>query len=311
MFPLIIASSIAAISSSSWVLIWIFIEINSLRLCSILSKDLKKERSYSHPVLTYLVIQLSASVILLICVNFTSLSRLPLLFCVCRILLKRGVWPLHLWYLKTLQPLKIKTQRIKIIITWQKLLPMLILFYFPWKIILIAAAAFSIITPLKKLKKASSIKSILILSSLNNNGWFLISILCSPFIFFIYFIIYSSSLVVSLNFLRNLKAKLTLLRKAFYDAIILVGNIGRIPPSVIFLGKISVIYCLLTVSIPKIFLVLIITISCVFCYHYLWGVLSLLINLPSKTQLSFEEKSLTGTIIIFLSILCLWVLCLG
>lgn len=170
----------------------------------------------------------------------------------------------------------------------------------------------SIILPIYKIKKTSSIKSILILSSLNNNGWLLLSIITSYIRFLFYLTIYSLSLVLSIDFLKTLKTKRFNLNKKTSEVFIVVYNIGGIPPSLIFLGKVIIISIIINLGFPKEILIVIIIITCYFIYNYIWCTQNYIINLPIKPQNStLEVKSVTPQILITLRIITLLLIILG
>lgn len=249
-----------------------------------MAKELKKQTQISQPVLLYLVAQISSSIILLISCTSIEKRITSRTLCVLCLIIKSGRFPLHLWYLKAIEKLKIKINRIKIAITWQKILPFFILPYFNIKLIIITIALMSIIIPIYKIKKNSSIKSILILSSLNNNSWLIIRTIISYTRFSIYFLLYSVTLLIAINFIKDIKIKKFNLKKKIHESIIVIFNLGGIPPSIIFIGKFLITIILIQSNIPKELLLLIIIIMCYFIYHYLWCTHSLIINSPQKTQ---------------------------
>lgn len=283
-FWLVIVSTILGISSSSWVILWVFIELNSLVMCGIITKELKKDIENVKPTILYLIIQLTSSIIFLVSVSTVNERKTLTIISILCLIIKSGAFPLHLWYLKTIQSLKIKTRRIKTLITWQKLLPFIIIPYFNTLILVLTVRLITLVVPIYKIKKTSSIKSILILSSINNNGWFFIAVIISFVRYLYYFFIYSISLIITINFIENIKIKRFNIKKKTSEAVIVIINMRRIPPSFIFIGKVVIILTMVELNFPKEIIVVIIIIRCYFIYHYLWSSYTLVINTPFKPQ---------------------------
>lgn len=302
-----------ALSSNSWVIIWIFIEINSICICTLLSKESKIFNKENEITIIYIVIQLTSSILLLININRALNNLITQLICIFCLVIKIGAWPFHLWYIKTITPQNMKTIRIKTLMTWQKLLPLILLSYISFNsLIIFFIAITSIIIPIFKIKKLSSIKSILILSSVNNNGWFLISIILSLPLLITYFLIYRISLLVTIDFLKTLKSKKNLINSKFWYSLLIISNIGSIPPTIIFFSKTFIIWALCFSFCPKEILFFIICIACFFIYNYLWGSFLTLINLPQKTQiLKTKDKYFHLLIIITSSIFPILLFFLG
>ncbi|ACV04224.1 NADH dehydrogenase subunit 2 (mitochondrion) [Dermatophagoides farinae] len=284
MVSLVLISSLIAMSSSSWVILWIFLEMNSLTLCGMMAKELKKQTQMNQPVLLYLVAQISSSIILLISCTSMEKSMTTSTLCVLCLMMKSGSFPFHLWYLKAMEKLKMKMNSMKMAMTWQKILPFFILPYFNIKLVIITMALASMTIPIYKMKKNSSMKSILILSSLNNNSWLMISTIMSYMSFSIYFLLYSVTLLITMNFMKDMKMKKFNLKKKMHESVMVIFNLGGIPPSMMFMGKFLIMMILIQSNIPKELLLVMMMMMCYFMYHYLWCTHSLMMNSPQKTQ---------------------------
>ena len=130
----------------------------------------------------------------------------------------------------------IRDKTFLILLTIQKILPIVLLSFLNINLLLLFTIIIfmTLLTSIINLKKTSSIKRILGLSSLNNNSWFMISFFLSIKIFFLFLLFYSLSLIVLLKYLikiKNYKIKMLI---RFWLIILLVSNIGGIPPFSLF-----------------------------------------------------------------------------
>nr|YP_009051476.1 NADH dehydrogenase subunit 2 [Psoroptes ovis]AIH15209.1 NADH dehydrogenase subunit 2 [Psoroptes ovis] len=289
----IILSSLLAISSSSWVMMWVFMEMNSLALCGMMSKELKKNSMTSSPSMFYLLVQLPASIIFLIFMTSNPNSKTIMCMGILVMMIKSGAFPFHMWYLKTLGLLNMSSPSMKMIMTWQKIIPFFILSYFKLWELLVILGLMNMLIPLVKMSKLSSMKSILVLSSINNNSWFMMSSLLSFMILSLYFMIYSLSLLITMSFLKSVKKKSFILKENPMETMLVIMNLGGIPPSVMFLGKMIIFTLLVKMNLPKEIMMLMLMMACYFMYHYLWCTFPYLMNTPLKSQNQVMNKNTT------------------
>nr|YP_009560923.1 NADH dehydrogenase subunit 2 [Trouessartia rubecula]QAB47275.1 NADH dehydrogenase subunit 2 [Trouessartia rubecula] len=304
-------SSMAAISSTSWLTLWIFMELNSISFCGSMFKETKNKKKESMSSMMYLVIQMTSSIILIVSSMLSNSYIILQIMCILSLFMKVGMWPTHLWYLKTLETMSMKKKSMKIIMTWQKIIPMIIIMNFPLKIMLILFSLINMISPLTLLKKSTNLKSTLILSSMNNSSWFLLSLFSSLLSFFMFFTFYSLSIFITLSFFKTVKTKMCMIPSKMWEAMLILANMGSIPPTVMFLVKAVVLYTLILVMNSKETAVLMTLMACVFTYFYMWGVLNLLTKMNNKTQLLKEKQSIHSQLVIILSSLTILLLMLG
>jgi len=86
-----------------------------------------------------------------------------------------------------------------------------------------------IVFPLQNIKSNSPTKRILIMSSVNNNGWFIMALIISLKTVFIYISIYSSALILIIKQSKIMKNKNTTVTATFWVIIILIRNISGMP----------------------------------------------------------------------------------
>lgn len=251
--------------------------------------------------------QILASALILLCmINKTSLLRE--IVTIIALLIKIGTWPFHLWFLRLINNIEISIIRILLLITWQKLLPiMLILPILKRKessiiliILLISRSVISII----KLKGNLLFKGVIALSSINNNSLFIIIRIFSIPIFLLYIIIYRVRLKIILKFFVKNNKKQRPKRESVWAPFLVAGNLGGVPPISIFWIKFSALTLIIesnmTIWVPLILLI----IFCVFLYHYIWCALTEIIKINSKNQITLiKEGNWEFTFIILISII--------
>nr|AXS66131.1 NADH dehydrogenase subunit 2 [Curculionoidea sp. 30 KM-2017] len=191
---MLVISTLISISSTSWLMIWVGLEIN---LLSIIPMMKKSNNSYSAEAsIKYFMIQAIASVLFLSSImaitsnihlimeeSFSLSSKLALL-------LKMGAAPFHSWLPEVVSGLK--WEMILIMLTWQKIAPMIIISYLSYtpmflSIFIIFSALISGIQGLNQI----CLRKILAYSSINHMSWMISAMLSSTMLWTYYFIIYS------------------------------------------------------------------------------------------------------------------------
>jgi len=197
---IIIFRTIITISSSNWLRIWIGIEINLFAIIPIL--NLKISIYSIESTIKYFIIQAFASILLLTFIinksiffisNNNFLIILPLL-------IKLRLIPFHLWLPSILEGLNWIS--CLIIITWQKIAPIIIISYLNLSKSLLISIILIFINSIFGINQ-NSIRKILAISSINNSTWILIIILINENIWINYFITYSILNILIINILKN------------------------------------------------------------------------------------------------------------
>nr|YP_009971695.1 NADH dehydrogenase subunit 2 [Palaestes abruptus]QNG56275.1 NADH dehydrogenase subunit 2 [Palaestes abruptus]QNG56405.1 NADH dehydrogenase subunit 2 [Palaestes abruptus] len=191
----IMIGTLISISSYSWFSMWMGLEINLLSLIPLLNNQ--KSIFPSEAAMKYFITQTLASVILLFAIimimnkmeNFVNLNFM-LMILNSSLLTKMGAAPFHFWFPEVMEG--ISWMNCLIILTWQKIAPMIILMYninlikFFTSIILISAIIGSIMG-----LNQISLRKIFAYSSISHISWMIASMMYNQSIWFIYFITYS------------------------------------------------------------------------------------------------------------------------
>lgn len=267
-------------------------EINTIRICIIIEKSKKRITEKNQTSVNYYIIQCMASILLLRVIMTKEINQeTKIIIGIIILIVKIGVWPFHMWYVKVLSEIRIKRKAFTIIVTWQKVIPTIILIRVinlkNYEIIIVVVI--NIIVTITIIKKKTSIKSIIILSSGFNNS----IIICSSTrtsILVMFIIVYSTSVILALKILIKTKKKRINPKKQTLEEAIITANLGGLPPFMLFFGKVIVIKRLVRINLIELTF-LIIVLICGFMYHYYWSVSSMLIDRISKTQLHMKRNT--------------------
>lgn len=257
----------------------------------LIEKSKKETMEKNQTTVNYYIIQCVASVMLLrVIITKEIRQETKIIAGVLILLIKIGVWPFHIWYIKVLSELKIKRKPFLIIVTWQKIIPIIIMIRVT-KINsqeIIIVVVINILVIIIMLKKKTSIKSIIILSSGFNNSIIIVSsIRLSIMVTFVR--IYSASIIIALNIVRKTKKKRINPNKQILGEAIITANLGGIPPFLMFFGKVIVIKNLIRLNMIELRF-FIILIMCGFMYHYYWAISPMLIERTRKTQIHIKRN---------------------
>lgn len=298
-----LSSSIFSISSHSWVGMWIGLEINIISFIPLIINE--KNVLSNESSLKYFLIQvLASSLFLLFClintfifylitdyyINFffSSLIIIP-------IIIKLGAAPFHSWFILVREGLN--WIQCFILITWQKITPLIPLFFISsiQKEIMLFSILSLLIGSIRGLNQ-TSLKKILAYSSVYHLGWMFSRIYLSKTLLIQYFSIYIilNFLVVflflknnfnNLNQIFNIKSPITL---SFA-----ILSLGGLPPLFGFLPKLIVLQNLILIKIFFISFIMIIT-ALITLYFYL-RVIYLNLILTNSFNLWFNKTILNNS----------------
>nr|AML25871.1 NADH dehydrogenase subunit 2 [Staphylinidae sp. BMNH 1274178] len=199
--------SLIAISSNSWMGMWMGLEINLLAFIPLIQENNNAYSSESS--LKYFLTQSLASVILLFSLIFMAKNFLIsknidnsiMLIFNSTLLTKMGMAPFHFWFPEVTEGLS--WLNCLILLTWQKITPMVLLMYnmnfqYFFTIIIIFGMLISGFMGINQI----SLRKILAYSSINHMAWMMSAMLISETIWIYYYLIYS---IVSINIIIMFK----------------------------------------------------------------------------------------------------------
>lgn len=308
-----------AISATSWFRIWIGLEINLLSFIPLIIRS--KNLFSSESSLKYFLIQALASAIFLFSIilfylflNFKMyLVFYNFILIASTIILKRGTAPFHFWFPRVIEGLN--WYRNFILITWQKLAPLIILSYSLRLNILIVVIFLSIIFGSLGGINQTSLRKLIAFSSINHLGWIIAGILNNENIWVTYFIFYTL-LNFRIVYIFD-KFKLFNINQTFkifssnnfinVSLFILLLSLGGLPPFLGFIPKWIIIELLVKTN-RFIILVFMLFITLITLYFYLRLTYSALllnhININWDFKFNLSTKNLKWLILInFISLI--------
>lgn len=173
-------------SSNSWFNIWFWLEIN---LVSFISFMLNNKYSLSiESSLIYFLIQTIASIIIIFCLLLRIYFKKIIFFILLTLIIKINISPFHFWLLLLIEG--INWINILILLTWQKLAPLIIIYYLNILNYILIFIILSIFIRFIIGLNYYSIKKIICFSSINQIRWLIISLKLINLIWKTYIILY-------------------------------------------------------------------------------------------------------------------------
>nr|AZL93178.1 NADH dehydrogenase subunit 2 [Dendrocerus sp. ZJUH_2016009] len=291
-YPILITSIIMNLSSSSWLMTWMLIELNLLSFIPIMLNQTKLKNNSI--MMKYYVIQTFSSIIMLFSLSFSMIIFInqlkTLMFW--SMMMKLGLPPFHNWFINIMK--KNSWLICAIISTIQKVIPILILSFFMFSnnlmIIILILLMFFLLINMSKFFNSSSMKLIMSYSSIINSFWIIITSLFNKFIMILFMSIYFLSTWFIMYIFKMMKIKLlnnlmnSQLSKWMYMILMMSMIISAIPPSLMFTMKLMMIYLNLLNKYILLILIIISSIS-VIIYFRLFFKIMLMKNFLNKINM--------------------------
>nr|AII02494.1 NADH dehydrogenase subunit 2 [Doa sp. MJT-2014] len=187
-------STLISISSNSWLGCWIGLEINLLSFIPLISHSYNMLSNEA--TLKYFMVQSIASInflfsILLIFFFFNNFEMNNFIYFMINssLLMKMGAAPFHYWFPNIIEGLSWMNSFI--LMTWQKITPMILLsYYFNMNFLIIIIILNIFLGAIGGINQ-TSLRKIMTFSSINNLGWMISSMLISENLWLFYFTMYS------------------------------------------------------------------------------------------------------------------------
>nr|YP_009002425.1 NADH dehydrogenase subunit 2 [Paracymoriza distinctalis]AHH30675.1 NADH dehydrogenase subunit 2 [Paracymoriza distinctalis] len=240
-------STLISISSNSWFGCWIGLEINLLSFIPLISNN--KNILISEASLKYFLTQSIASINLLFCIllKMSMLKNFEMNYFISiminsSLLMKMGSAPFHFWFPNIIEGLSWFNSFI--LMTWQKITPIILMsYYFNKNFLIIIIIMNSIIGAMGGFIQLS-LRKLMAFSSINNLSWMLSAILISENLWMFYFILYSFMIMI-MCFLFNLLNVYFINQLFFMNINYLIKlsfminflSLGGLPPFIGFFSK--------------------------------------------------------------------------
>nr|ADK97568.1 NADH dehydrogenase subunit 2 [Peripatoides sp. DVL-2010] len=267
------------ISSSSWFSIWMSMEMNLMTFIPFLSSS--ENQLYNEGSMKYFIIQAFGSVMLLIgwmissfmifsSFYFKSMSYVMLLLA---LFLKMGAAPFHFWFPSLVNNLSWFS--LFMLMTWQKLSPLIMLMYInQWMILIsLSSGVSALIGGIGGLNQIS-LRKIFAYSSIGHIGWLMMCMILSEIIFmfyisFYFFMMMLFCLIFYMNFISTL-VQFFCYKSFFLEKIIIMislFSLGGLPPLSGFFPKWMLLNELLLMKMWMLSLILLLS-SLMNLYYY-------------------------------------------
>ena len=264
LFLTVVSGTIIVITSEKWFIIWVGLELSTLALVPILCSKFSP-RKVEATIKYFLIQALSAALLLkraLIQAWLTgswsildSVKKVTALCLSLALAFKLGLAPCHFWFPDVLQGLPFLQGLI--IATWQKIAPLILLFYFRQLIfstLLITAGLISILIGGWGGLNQTQVRKILAFSSIGKMGWIVVtsiySVKAAITMLVIYliintaiFLLFDHLKVYTLGHLKT-TSQLSPIRVAL--VILTILSLGGLPPLTGFILKFTSLYYLVT-----------------------------------------------------------------
>nr|WID84318.1 NADH dehydrogenase subunit 2 [Striatobalanus amaryllis] len=240
------SGTLISISSSSIFGMWMGLEINLMSFIPMII-NLENNKKSSESAIKYFLIQAIASAIVIFSsfffyfFNGFIFSSSPNIMITLSLCMKLGMSPFHFWFPEVLEGMNWVNSFL--LLTWQKISPMVILsLFFFSNILLILSMMSAIIGAISGINQ-TSMRKILAFSSISHLGWMSSMMYFNSSLWIDYFLIYSfTSFILCMSFwLLNLNyfSQLTLMKNLNEKFIIFINllSLGGLPPLLGFLPK--------------------------------------------------------------------------
>nr|YP_010254903.1 NADH dehydrogenase subunit 2 [Polyura narcaeus]QUA05842.1 NADH dehydrogenase subunit 2 [Polyura narcaeus] len=187
-------STLISISANSWLGCWIGLEINLLSFIPLISNN--NNLLNSEASLKYFLTQSIASINFLFSIILSMFFMKNFLFdnffsimINSTLLMKMGSIPFHFWFPNIIEGLS--WFNCFILMTWQKISPMILLSYYFNMNFLMIIMIFNVLIGSIGGFNQTSIRKLMAFSSINNLGWMMSALMISENLWMLYFMLYS------------------------------------------------------------------------------------------------------------------------
>nr|YP_009454228.1 NADH dehydrogenase subunit 2 [Gynaephora minora]ATY48757.1 NADH dehydrogenase subunit 2 [Gynaephora minora] len=246
-FFILIFSTLISISSNSWLGCWIGLEINLLSFIPLISNS--NNLLSSEASLKYFLTQSIASINFLTSIIFKMIPfknfEMNLFLSIMinsSMLMKMGSSPCHFWFPNIMEGLSWFNNFI--LMTWQKITPMIILSYYMNMNFIFIMIIMNVIIGAIGGMNQTSLRKLMAFSSINNLGWMLSALMISENLWIFYLFIYSfmisiiffmfnmmNMFFINQLFINNMKSMIKI------SLMINFLSLGGLPPFIGFFPK--------------------------------------------------------------------------
>uniref|UniRef100_UPI0030E26B5A NADH dehydrogenase subunit 2 n=1 Tax=Thrips brevicornis TaxID=3047594 RepID=UPI0030E26B5A len=301
----LISSIFICLSSSSFLSLWMSMEINLFSMIPLIAIN-QKMLSEKSTMLYFLIQSVSSSIIIvMISINSKTMKNLLIMLIFLAIFMKLGMFPFHFWLISMIEGTQWKLTFL--IMTIQKIIPITILMLFiHQKIIILFCLLNSLITSFSGITMFS-MRKILGFSSINHLSIMLIAMILSKKAFKMYFLIYSMMTFSATKFMNETNTNFLFQTMTIFKNnkmsntvnLILFVSMAGIPPFLGFMPKMMTILLMLK-SEMLITILIILILNTLSTFFYLRIVINnIMMNFNMKKTLKPMSKVTLPLYLIF------------
>nr|ASY97536.1 NAHD dehydrogenase subunit 2 [Scolopendra dehaani] len=286
--------TLMAMSSSSWLLIWMGLEINLMSMITLLTKSKLKSES---PMKYFMTQTLASSTLMLGFILLLSNHQWLLFYMSHTIILlslamKMASAPLHFWLPSTMD--STSWYNCLILVTWQKIAPLIIMMNFISNMIMILIISSAIIGPMGGYNQLST-KKIMAYSSIGHLAWMMSAMMLNNSTMINYLIIYMTTsstfiLFLLINNINHTSSLMNINKPNMMNTLVFLNllSMGGMPPLLGFMPKWYVIKLLMSKMMMPLSLMLIL--SSLFTLFYYMRMSYFSFMMSSNTQQNIKMK---------------------
>nr|YP_006234089.1 NADH dehydrogenase subunit 2 [Extatosoma tiaratum]BAM10916.1 NADH dehydrogenase subunit 2 [Extatosoma tiaratum] len=298
-------SVIFSISSNSWFTVWMGMEINMMAFLPLIMNQ--KNMTSKESALTYFLVQTIASMLMLMSIIIMMTNKMIInntynligeLLLMSSLMIKSGISPFHMWMPKMMEGMD--WNKCLILMTWQKITPMMMLsLVFKMNFIITSAMMLSIIVGSIGGLNQTSLRKLMAYSSINNNGWMLAAMMTSENMWMLYFSMYSlmmtlMTMSMMMHKIHHMNQLMSMNESTYKKFMLLINilSISGLPPMMGFLPKWMVIQSSLNLNELMIMgMMVMLTLITIYYYMRMMYTMMMLTNSEPKWNLKSLNKS--------------------
>nr|UOU84902.1 NADH dehydrogenase subunit 2 [Rhamphomyia geniculata] len=280
---ILMLGTLITVSSNSWLGAWMGLEINLLSFIPLMN-DTHNLMSTEASLKYFLTQALASSILLLaiimnmlkfnLIINYYQVNMFINMIILSTLLLKSGTAPFHFWFPTVMEGLT--WINALILMTWQKIAPLMLISYFNFKMMFSLIILMSIFIGSLGGLNQTSLKKIMAFSSINHLGWMIAAMMSNESLWIFYFLFYcflSLNLIYFFNMFKLFY--INQLFSVFFNSKMIkfslffnLLSLGGLPPFLGFLPKWMVIQSL-TINNQLLLMTLMTAMTLITLYFYL------------------------------------------
>uniref|UniRef100_A0AAU7YTL9 NADH-ubiquinone oxidoreductase chain 2 n=1 Tax=Sinophasma brevipenne TaxID=3127808 RepID=A0AAU7YTL9_9NEOP len=310
---ILIISVPISISSNSWFIVWMGMEINMMAFIPLINEY--KNMMAKESALTYFLVQTIASMLMIMSFIIMMMKESKLntinsnmgeMLLMSSLMMKSGVSPFHFWMPKMMEGLS--WNKCLILMTWQKITPLMIMsniikINYLTMLAMILTITIGAIGGINQ----TSLRKIMAYSSISNNGWMMAAMLMSELMWMMYFVFYSIMTIImttSMNIYKNYHInQMCSMNESTTKKFLLLMNmlsISGLPPMMGFMPKWLVIQSTMTVN-EFLLLSTMVIMTLITVYYYLRIMFSVMMLMNINPKWNFVKNNKNKNLTLFMN----------